>query len=89
MENIVGLKELRTHPEKIAAKTARGESFIVVRRSKPLFEINPLRRPRKPVNLEDWKKFAGILKGKKIEDPVKWQRRIRKEWERDFSHLMK
>ncbi|TSC74578.1 MAG: hypothetical protein G01um101433_1047 [Parcubacteria group bacterium Gr01-1014_33] len=31
------------------------------------------------------KKTAGIWKDKKIPDPVKWQREIRKEWERKLS----
>jgi hypothetical protein len=43
------------------------------------------------VNLEDikaqnalaaWKSMAGIWKNKKLPDPVKWQRKIRKEWDR-------
>ena len=34
------------------------------------------------VDLKAWKAAAGILKGRRIPDPVAWQRKIRKEWER-------
>ncbi|MDO8443789.1 MAG: hypothetical protein Q7S78_02305 [Candidatus Azambacteria bacterium] len=41
MENaIVGLKELRENMEKYASLIKRGRSFIVVKRSKPLFKIS-------------------------------------------------
>jgi antitoxin (DNA-binding transcriptional repressor) of toxin-antitoxin stability system len=81
MENIIGLKEFRSDVQKIAGKVARGESFVVVKRSKPLFEVIPVRK-QQPVNLAMWKKAAGMLKGKNIGDPVSWQRKIRREWER-------
>lgn len=37
---------------------------------------------------ESWKAVKGILKGKKI-DPVKWQRKIRKEGEKKLEKLYK
>ncbi len=41
MENaIVGLKELRENMEKYASLINKGRSFIVVKRSKPLFKIS-------------------------------------------------
>ncbi len=85
MQNIIGLKELRTNPHKIAIRTAKGESFLVMKRTKLLFEINPARQ-NKPDNLLDaWKKLRGILKGNKISDPVAWQKKIRSESEREFK----
>ncbi|MEK7542233.1 MAG: type II toxin-antitoxin system prevent-host-death family antitoxin [Patescibacteria group bacterium] len=42
MENIVGLKDLRQNIEKYATRVRKGESLIVVRRSKPLFRISPV-----------------------------------------------
>ena len=42
MENIVGLKELRQNIEKYAARVQKGESLIIMRRSKPLFRITPV-----------------------------------------------
>ena len=29
-----------------------------------------------------WAGLCGILRGKRVGDPVKWQRKVRKEWER-------
>ncbi len=41
MENtIVGLKELRENMEKYASLIKKGRSFIVVKRSKPMFKIS-------------------------------------------------
>jgi len=43
MENIiVGLKELRENMEKYASLVKKGKSFIVVKRSKPLFKISSI-----------------------------------------------
>ena len=39
--NIVGLKELRNNTEDYIKKIRKGRSFIVVRRSKPVFKISP------------------------------------------------
>ena len=42
MENkIIGLKELRQHTQKYISRIQRGESFLVVRRSKPVFKVAP------------------------------------------------
>lgn len=40
MKNIIGLKELREHTEKYIAQVQKGESFVVVRRSRPVFKIS-------------------------------------------------
>lgn len=40
-EKIVGVKELRLNLGKYITKVARGESFTIVRRSKPVFKITP------------------------------------------------
>ena len=37
---ILGLKELRENMQKYASRVERGESFIVVKKSKPLFKIS-------------------------------------------------
>ena len=39
--NILGLKELRENMQKYASLVERGESFIVVKKSKPVFKIVP------------------------------------------------
>ena len=42
MDNIIGLKELRQNVAKYARRVQAGESFIVLKRSKPLFKIAPV-----------------------------------------------
>jgi prevent-host-death family protein len=39
---IVGLKELRENIETYISKVKKGDSFIVVKKSKPVFRISPL-----------------------------------------------
>jgi len=42
MKNIVGLKELRNNIEEYIKKISKGESFTIVKRSKPVFIISPV-----------------------------------------------
>jgi len=42
MNQIVGLKELRENVGLYANRVKSGDSFIVVKRSKPLFKISPV-----------------------------------------------
>jgi len=42
MENIVSLKDLRQNMQKYAQKIQKGDSFIVFKRSRPLFRITPI-----------------------------------------------
>ena len=57
MENvIVGLKELRGNIDTYVSKVKRGDSFIIVRKSKPLFKIVP-------IDLENqWETIADFTK---------------------------
>lgn len=41
-KNIVGLKELRENIEEYISRVDKGESFTIIRRSKPVFKITPL-----------------------------------------------
>jgi len=42
MENIIGLKELRQNMDHFAQMTKKGQSFLVIKRSRPLFKITPI-----------------------------------------------
>mgnify|MGYP001559977395 CR=1 FL=1 len=42
MDTIVGVKELRQNLETYVREVKKGKSFMVVRRSKPLFRLSPL-----------------------------------------------
>jgi len=41
MPNIIGLKQLRENAENYIAEVKRGKSFMVVRKSKPVFLLVP------------------------------------------------
>ncbi|MFA5134158.1 MAG: hypothetical protein WC459_05150 [Patescibacteria group bacterium] len=59
LEKIIGVKELRQNLEGYIAQIAKGKSFMVIRRSKPVFNITP-------VNLEnDWEEVVDFTKIKK------------------------
>ena len=57
MEKIVGLKELRQNIEKYVKEVAKGHSFIVVRKSKPIFHVGPLE--------EEWEEIVDFTKVRK------------------------
>jgi prevent-host-death family protein len=42
MATIIGLKELRENAEAVAERVKRGETFVVVKRSKPIFRLLPV-----------------------------------------------
>ncbi len=42
MPKIIGLKELREHTESYIALVEKGKSFVVVRKSKPIFRLSPV-----------------------------------------------
>lgn len=42
--NIIGIKELQGNLKRVANATERGETFTVVRDSKPVFRIEPIAR---------------------------------------------
>jgi len=56
---IIGLKELRENVEAYASEIKKGKSFIVVRRSRPLFKISP------PDEEENWETVVDFTKVKK------------------------
>jgi len=58
MENIVALKDLRENMGKYAAKVAHGGSFIVFKKSRPIFKISP-------VSEGDWEEVIDFTKIKK------------------------
>jgi prevent-host-death family protein len=42
MATIIGLKELRENTEAVAERVNHGETFVVVKRSKPIFRLVPI-----------------------------------------------
>jgi len=60
MDNIINLKNLRMNMDKYAKKVAQGNSFIIFKRSKPLFRICPVDGEEKWEEVVD---FTKIKKG--------------------------
>jgi len=58
MEKIIGLKDLRQKMSEYSKKIKAGESFIVVKRSRPLFKIVPIKE-------EIWETVVDFTKIKK------------------------
>lgn len=68
MAEIIGVKQLYKNLKKISQSVARGESFIVVKRSKPIFRVIPYQKKEieKKYTLRDLKNLQfKKLKGKK------------------------
>jgi len=68
-KDIIGVKELRENLETYIKKVNKGDSFIVVRRSKPVFKISPVNDES-----EDWETvvdFTNLKKGGVLLDDVK------------------
>lgn len=42
MKNIVGLKEFRENLGTYEAKIQKGQSFVIMKRSKPIFTVGPV-----------------------------------------------
>jgi antitoxin (DNA-binding transcriptional repressor) of toxin-antitoxin stability system len=59
-EEIIGVKELRQNLEQYIAQIAKGKSFMVIRRSKPVFNITPVNAEE---NWEEAIDFTKIKKG--------------------------
>ena len=58
-KNIVGLKELRENVEEYISQVGKGRSFIVVKKSKPVFKISS------PNEEDDWETIVDFTKIKK------------------------
>lgn len=59
MQKIVGLKELREHTESYIDQVRKGRTFLVIRRSTPVFKISP------PDEEELWEPVVDFSKIKK------------------------
>ena len=57
MMKIIGIKELQTNTRKIREEVEKGIHFIVVFRSKPIFEIKPLEK----LEFSDAIKATGLI----------------------------
>lgn len=58
MDTLIGLKEFRENVESYTKKVNQGQSFVVLKKSKPIFKISP-------VNEGDWEELVDFSKLKK------------------------
>lgn len=64
-------------------KSLKGkEVFVRIYKDKLIIEKPKLQQLQPKIDWKAWKKAAGILRGRRIPHPIKWQREIRQEWER-------
>ena len=63
MDNVIGLKELRENLGNYEKLVKAGKSFIVMKRSKPIFTIGP-------VDNEEWETVIDFTKFRKGGIPV-------------------
>lgn len=74
MTKLIGIKELQTNTKRIREEAAKGVHFIVVYRSKPVFEIRPIEENNKfaeDLELSGLYKDSFIEKMKKAEKDIK------------------
>lgn len=58
MNNLIGLKEFRENVESYTKKINQGQSFVVLKKSKPIFKISP-------IDEGDWEEVIDFTKIKK------------------------
>ncbi len=58
-KNIVGLKELRENINHYISQVEKGESFVIIRKSKPVFKISS------PTEEDGWETVVDFTKIKK------------------------
>lgn len=60
MEKLIALKDLRLNMDKYAQEVKKGESFVVLKQSKPIFKISPVESDN---SWEEVINFTKIKKG--------------------------
>jgi prevent-host-death family protein len=78
MRNIVGLKELRQNVDKFVARVGRGESFVVMRRSRPIFRITPVDEEEGWETIIDFTKIPKYRNGIPADELLRILKRMKK-----------
>jgi prevent-host-death family protein len=56
-KSIIGLRELRENTSEILREIEKGESFIVLKRSEPVFKISPIEEDERWEEIVDFTKI--------------------------------
>ncbi|MFA5986031.1 MAG: hypothetical protein WC819_01630 [Parcubacteria group bacterium] len=68
---IIGVKQLYKDLKKISDQVLRGQSFLVVKNSKPIFRIEPIKdTTNKQYSLSDAKKIQFVVKDKDLSSKI-------------------
>ena len=82
MNNIVSLQDLRLNMDKYVAAVAHGKSFLVMKRSRPVFQMNPIKEMDLSEDGKGWKTVVDFTKIRKggvpIEEAMKALQALRK-----------
>jgi antitoxin (DNA-binding transcriptional repressor) of toxin-antitoxin stability system len=70
MDNILGIKELQLNLKRVADAAQKGASFIIVRDSKPVFRIEPIKNSGRSGTLEDSYKLLHFKGGKNLSKEI-------------------
>lgn len=63
MENMIALKEFRLNVAKYAQEVAEGKSFVVLKQSKPIFRLTPIKTENQEERWEEVIDFTKVKKG--------------------------
>lgn len=70
MKNIISVKDLRLNLQKYADKAQKGKSFLVVKRSRPIFQIMPIDEVDEVEDAKGWKAIVDFTKIRKGGVPI-------------------
>lgn len=70
MEKLVGLKEFRQNVETYSKKVSQGQSFVVLKRSKPIFKVSPIIEEVDDGDDGNWETIIDFTKIKKGGVPI-------------------
>ena len=70
MNKILGIKELQLNLKRVADAAQKGESFTIVRDSKPVFTIQPIKDEGRTGTWEDFRKAVSFKGGKDLSQNI-------------------
>ncbi len=65
MSTLISIKEFRETLSNVADAVAQGESFLVMRHSRPAFKVEPLEEEEEALDMPGWKTIADFTEGGK------------------------
>ncbi|MBI5412344.1 hypothetical protein HZA43_04205 [Candidatus Peregrinibacteria bacterium] len=87
MSTLISIKDLRTSLSSVADAVAQGESFLVMRHSRPAFKVEPLKEEEEEtMDMYGWKTIVDFTEGgKKKGIAAKKLLKIMREFEKKYG----